>query len=440
MISVPKVIVFTYLGILLLLSGCQPKVYLMPPPVGLKAASKFFEMTDDSRDENLLYTLYATNRQPFDRPNGNIGYTIFPSDDLRLGFVVHSVGDEGTSWQALRAQSSKDKRDNDLLIKQIYVRPRTEYRKEDDITKTSSKGEGFFDRINTLLETSFDKDLLVYVHGANSNFYRATAQGAQIFHFTGHNTIVLSFSWPSAENIFKYKTDVLHAKKTVPAFARLLEILANHTNARNINILTYSAGTQVTVPGLAYLRSQYPELSSRELKNKFRIGEVYFAAPDMNFNTFVDQYLEFKDIVGRTTINLNRYDKVLRLAAYQNGVSRLGRPNLKDITVEEGQILIEATKSPKLNILNVGDSKALKVGGAHDSWYNHPWVSNDLLLLLLFNANPEERGLQKYISKNGAESYFFPDDYDKKILKIIRKGVGKTPRKSLEKRALPYEF
>ena len=88
---------FTIGLFLLFLSGCQPKVYLMPSPVSLKEHGAFFDYIEDNKDENLLYTLYATNRQPFDRPGGSVGYSIFPSDNLRLGFVVHSVGEDGTT-------------------------------------------------------------------------------------------------------------------------------------------------------------------------------------------------------------------------------------------------------------------------------------------------------------------------------------------------------
>ena len=411
--------IFTIGILLFLITGCQPKVYLMPPPVSLTENSSLFDLTEDNKDENLLYTLYATNRQPFDRPSGSVGYTIFPSDTLRLGLVVHRVGEVGMSWEDLHRLSFSDKRDKDLLLHQVFARQRTEYDIEDDIEHVSSGGEGFFDAINKVLDRAYDKDILIYVHGANSGFYRATAQGAQWYHFTGHNSVVLTFSWPSAENLLKYKTDVLHAKKTVPAFAKLIAILAAHTKAKNINIVAYSAGTQVVVPGLAYLRKQYPDVSAEALKEKLRLGEIYFAAPDMNFDAFCDQYLEFKDIVYRTTINLNQNDSVLRLAAYQNGVSRLGRPNRNDITDEEEQLLIEALQTPYFNVLNVGASEALKIGGSHSSWYNHSWVSNDLLLMLYFHGSPEERGLVRRIHENGAQDYFFPEDYEEKIGKII---------------------
>ncbi len=401
------------------LLGCQPKVYLMPPPVGLVYNKHFFEMSSETVDENYFYTLYATNREPFEKLNQKIGYTIFPSDTLRLGFVVHSAGGEGMGWEDLKQQSLRTKRDKDLLLKQEYVKEIVQYSKGDDLGKTSPQADGFFDQINKVLDRTYDKDILVYVHGANSNFYRASAQGAQYFHYTGHNSLVITFSWPSAENILKYKVDVLHAKQTVPAFARLIEILARHTKARNINILAYSAGAQVVAPGLEYLNDLYPELPSEELKKRMRIGEVYFAAPDTDFKAFVERYLNFKDIVERTTININQNDRILRLAAFQNGVSRLGSPDGSELNEKEKNVIIAAMKTPQLDLLDVGRSKALNVGRAHDSWYNHPWVSNDLLLLFLFNADPVDRGLEKFVHESGAEGYLFPPDYDSRVKQII---------------------
>ncbi len=405
----------------------------MPPPIGLHPESQLFYMSDeDKKDDNLLSTLYATNRIPFNKLNSSIGYTIFPSDTLELGSVIYSVGDEDMSWDDLYEESLKKDRDKNLLLIQKYIREGAEYDKDDDINQTSARAEGFFEQINRAIDMSFDKDLTIYVHGANSNFYRATAQGAQFYHFMGHNSVVLSFSWPSAENLLKYKTDVLHAKKTIPAFAQLIEILARHTKAKNINILAYSAGAQVAAPGLAYLRNLYPTQSSQKLKERFRIGEVYFAAPDTAFKPFVKRYLTFKDMVGRTTINLNHNDKVLRLAAFQNGVSRLGRPNATELDKKETATIIAALDTPRLNVLDVGGSEALNLGGAHDSWYNHPWVSNDLLMLLLFNASPEERGLTESYSEMGVKLYHFPQDYDQKIREIIAEQLLKKNRREQE--------
>jgi len=412
------VVLIPVLGILL--SGCQPKVFLMPMPVAIQSDTTFFDMSEGNKDENLLYTLYATNRRPFDTINNSKRYTIFPSDTLELGYVVYRVGDEKMTWDELFQRSTTSNRDRKLLLSQKYIREMARYAKDDDLRWSSSRADGFFDQINQLLAGAMDKDLTIYIHGANSNFYRATAQGAQYHHYTGQNSIVLTFSWPSAENLLKYKTDVLHAKQTVAAFTRLIETLAYHTKARKINILAYSAGAQVAAPGLAALPALHPELSGEELKKQLRIGEVYFAAPDTAFKPFLERYLKFKDIVERTTININTNDTILLLASLQNNKSsRLGRPDIGELDDEERQMIIDLMNTPKLNVLDLGGSEALKLGSAHDSWYSHPWVSNDLLLLFLFNATPEERGLNAHHYDTGGKVYRFPPNYDSRIKQIL---------------------
>ncbi|MGI9537491.1 MAG: alpha/beta hydrolase, partial [Desulfocapsaceae bacterium] len=374
----PDVRVLLLIFISFVISGCQSKVYLMPSPVALRPDGDLFARTLNLEEDNLLYTLYATNRSPIDPESSSRGYTIFPGDTLRFGWTAYRVGEEGQSWEEILAESLKSERSQDLLLTNEFSREVGVYELDLESEVISPQIDGYFDEINKLLERAFDKDILVYIHGANSNFYRATAQGSQFFHFTGHNTIVLTFSWPSAENLLKYKTDVLHAKKTIPAFARLIELLSTHTKARNINILAYSAGAQMVAPGLVYLRDKYSDESAAQLRQRLRIGEVYFAAPDTAFKPFIERYLKFKDIVSRTTINLNRQDSVLRFSAMQNGVSRLGRPNVSELDEIETQTIIKAMDRPNLNILDVGDSAPLNLGKAHDSWYNHPWVSMDV--------------------------------------------------------------
>jgi esterase/lipase superfamily enzyme len=417
---------FFLLVIIVLLGGCQPKVYLMPSPAAIRPDGDLFKLTEANSNEeaifsfdNYLFTLYATNRQPIHSVNNSGTYSIFPSDTLRLGFTVHRVGDRDMTWEEMIEQSVRADRGNKLLLENVYRREAVAIELSADLEVLPDQADGVFERINSILAKSFDKDILLYIHGANSNFYRATAQAAQFYHFTGHNSLVMTFSWPSAENLLKYKTDVLHARKTIPAFARLIQILSKYTNARNINILAYSAGAQVVAPGLASLGDRHPTLPADEIKKRLRIGEVYFAAPDTDFKAFIQRYLKFKDIVERTTININEKDSVLRLAAFQNGVSRLGRPDLSELSEEEGQLMIAAMETQELDILDVGKSQALKLGSAHNSWYNHPWVSNDLLLLFLFNADPMERGLEEHYYQNGAKTFHFPLDYDRNIRKIL---------------------
>lgn len=418
--------VFFLFALVFVVSGCQPKVYLMPSPAGLKPDGDLFTLSEINQDSlfaggsgRFLYSFFATNRQPRDSANQSGGYTIFPSGSLKMGYAVHRIGDPGESWEEILVESLRAERNRKMLLTSEYTRQVATFDLADESGGPSSQADGLFETINRILDGAFDKDILVYVHGANCNFYRATAQGAQFYHFTGHNTLVLSFSWPSAENILKYKTDVLHASKTIPAFARLIEILADHTKTRNVNILAYSAGAQVVAPALASFREKYPGVPMEELKQRLRIGEVYFAAPDIAFKSFIKLYLNFEDLVERTTINLNENDAVLRLSAFQHGVSRLGKPDLSELSEQDKGILINLLKSNCLNVIDIGKSEPLNIGRAHDSWYSHPWVSADVLMLLLFNLDPMERGLEEYWIGDVTKTYVFPGSYEANLHRII---------------------
>jgi esterase/lipase superfamily enzyme len=409
----------TLLVLGLLSAACQPQTYLMPSPVGLEKGGELFYLTERDEKANLLHTFYATNRGPAPARGETDRYTTKPAETLRFGMVVNRVGGEEVTWDELYAASFAENRAGRFRLRTERVTEMAAVPLDDVPGDTSAQADEFFDMLEEILQRTFDKDILVYVHGANCSVDRATAQGAQFYHFTGHNSVVLNFAWPSAENILRYRTDVRHARQSVPAFARLIELLAARTSTRRINILAYSAGAQVVAPGLAYFDDLYPNTPKAELKERLRIGEVYFAAPDTAFEPFVGQYLKFRDIVGRTTVNLNTHDAILGMAAMQSGVSRLGSPDASDLTEEQARIFREAMNGAGLNLLDVGDSEPLDLGVAHNAWFGHPWVSMDTLMLLLFNLDPLERGLQTHWHNGMAKTYRFPADYESRIRLFI---------------------
>jgi esterase/lipase superfamily enzyme len=85
--------------------------------------------------------------------------------------------------------------------------------------------------------------------------------------------------------------------RTVPVFAKFLELLAQHTNARYIDVLAYSAGAQVLSPALAALRAKHASDEEGALRKRFRLGEIYYAAPDFDFRTFLSNLATYDGMV-----------------------------------------------------------------------------------------------------------------------------------------------
>jgi esterase/lipase superfamily enzyme len=404
------------------LAGCQPRVYLMPTPAALRtgeidpfAGNPLLEKT------NRVQVVYATNRLPVGLPNAR-AYTILPSDILHLGVATLRIGREGSTWEELHKLSTSAKEAERPEIELENLREVIRLGEDDDIDRLTPEAQAAFDRLNAVLAQARDKDVMVYVHGANNNVYRATAQAAQYHHFTGRNSVVVTFAWPSAESLLRYATDVENARLSLPAFARFIELLARHTKAKNINILAYSAGAQVVSPGLALVAERAAGETREAARKRLRLGEVYYAAPDVDFKAFVEHLPRYIDLVRNVTLSVNMNDTVLELAAQAHyGASRAGRPDPDELTPEQTRWVIEASNRPHFDVISVEPSDIPQLArGEHAFWYDNPWVSSDVLIQFLFHARPAQRGLTENREK-GFVWWTFPTDYDKRVIEVVRK-------------------
>jgi len=308
----------------------------------------------------------------------NKNYTIFPGNKLRIGIAHFTIGSKETDWgQIFNLSTSEENRDRPALhledLQELAMIPL-----DDETAPIPKEMETFAASVNDSLARSLDKDIMVYVHGANSSLYRAAAQAAQYHHFTGRNSMVLAFLWPSAESLLAYGTDVRHAKKSAHAFMHLITLLNEYTAAKNINILAYSAGSQIVSPGLAILGRK----NKGEKRRQLRLGEVYFAAADVGVDTFVENLQTYLDIPRSVTLTINLKDTVLAMAEWHHGVSRAGRPKAEDLTPEAAHWARNASVESGFDVIGV-DEKPLSVchlehmtsgmhirGSAATFWFN----------------------------------------------------------------------
>jgi esterase/lipase superfamily enzyme len=355
MIRLPRSISLCIAAGFLLLGGigCQKKVYLMPTPVVMSTGEiNPFEINPNREQTNTVEVFYATNRGPLGGSEKRT-YTIFPSDHLRIGTARLNIGTQETPWEKLVELSTSDKKRGRPLLKLAEIREEAALPLDAESGDLSLPAESHavFKAITQELASGIDKDLLVYVHGANSTIYRACAQAAQLKHFTGRDSTVLVFLWPSAENLLAYGTDVRHAEKSAPAFATLLRFLARHTRAEHIDILAYSAGSQIVSAGMAALAVE----AAGDRRRQLRVGELYYAAADVGIDTFVEHLKQYRDIPRSTTLTINLNDTVLALAEGRHGVSRAGRPKARDLSEEALRWTRQASRENSLSIIAVDD-------------------------------------------------------------------------------------
>ncbi len=273
----------------LLLGGCQPTVRLMPPPAVFATGEHSpFAVNPSLEKHNRIQVFYATNRLPLGPREARV-YTILAGPTLYLGTALVRIGPSEKSWESLYALSTRPAGGSRPELSLETLDEQATIKGSQATDAVTPEAQQFFDSVNAALSRSLDKDLTIYVHGANSNIAVAAAQAAQLRHFTGRNAVVLAFAWPSAGSGLRYFTDVQNARLSVPVFARLIDLLSQHTAAEHINVLAYSAGSQVVSPGLVALRGL------RRGNGRLRLGEVYFAAPDVALRDFAAHLPHYVD-------------------------------------------------------------------------------------------------------------------------------------------------
>lgn len=386
----------------------HPPMRLMPPPLlfqGQRDAvtGRIEELGAGSR----LSVFYATSRLPMG-PRDHRIYTVAPDTRLHLGSADLRIGgDEVTLADLVEWTAGYTAGDRPFVHLDRMREAATLEAPEPGPEATAWLGE-----VRAALAASGRKDLLVYVHGANTTVERAAGQAAMLQHFGGGNLVVVAFVWPTAENFLRYGRDVRNAFAAGPHLAELIAVLARETGAEGIDVMTYSAGGTVGSTGLAVLARAFPDQAGR-------LGQVYHAAPDADFRGFVEDLEAYAPVAGEVTVAANMGDSALRLAQTMNRASRAGRPDLRELTPEAGAMLLGATEAGLVDLLQVlPDEMPDLPASSHTFWYDDPWVSNDLFLMYLFGLAPEARGLERRVTSAGAPVWTFGPDYVERMRRL----------------------
>jgi len=388
----------------------HPPMRLMPVPLVFREGADAIlgarpELVTDTR----IPLFYATNRLPVG-PQDDRLYTVAPDRRLHLGTATLRIGDEtATLAQLYEWTTGAGISDRPF----IHLETMAEAATVQQGAVPDAPSLAYFAVIDAALAQSRGRDLLVYVHGANTTVERAAGQAAQLHHFSARDAVVVLYAWPTAENFLRYPRDIETAFGAAPHLAEFLDLLAAHTGARSIDIFTYSAGATIGSDALARLATDYPAAASR-------LGEIVHAAPDANFRGFVDDLETYSGHAGRVTALVNLGDSALRLAQAVNRASRAGRPDLGELDEAAAAWLLGAADNDGLEIVQVSpDTMPDLPATSHTFWYDDPWVSGDALTTLLFQLAPAERGLDPGTAASGTRYWTFPADYPARVPAIL---------------------
>src|SRR5262245_58241328 len=320
-------------GVTIARSFYQPPMRLMQAPACFldDRASSVFEGVGDPE----IKLFYATNREA----RGALAtreYARVPGEPLHTGVLTIRIGDDATTLDRIFEWSTRATDDPRPYLHLQTVDEQASIGPDAPLTQDAKT---WFAEIDKAITVSRDKDVIIYVHGAMTNLERAAGQAAQLQHFTGRKRVVLLFAWPTAENFLLYWRDLVTAKQSAPQLARLIDLLAENTSAKKLDVLTYSAGGTVGSNGLAIVGRDATKPGAPDP----RIGEIYYAAPDADFRGFVYDMKDYASRAARTTVAANMNDGALRLSRLVNNASRAGRPDMEELSPEATQWLLDAT-------------------------------------------------------------------------------------------------
>jgi esterase/lipase superfamily enzyme len=417
-------IIFTILLALVALPmhGCQPVALMASAPPGKLAVDRSAAApalaTPDPHARMTL--LYATTREPqgtgdWRRYGENV------ADELRFGAASLRVDEDAARAFERRAIRSSPKPSDrpdahlERLVEQAVFAANA------DLDVLSPEMRRFFTGIDHALSLGPDKDVFVYVHGNNNGVYRTATQAARYSQSTGRNSVVFAFVWPTWDPVLNYGADVGAARRSVPAFARFIELLARHTRAEHINILSFSGGARIVSSALRALGAATPAAGHEGLRERLRLGEVYYTAADIEMREFVGDLEQYADLPLRVTLQLNRHDYILALLGAIPGTSRAGHANLDELNAAQRASLRDWANNSRLDLVDVAsESWANIMSRGHAFWYDRPWVSTDVLMQFRYHASPGARGLEQAYA-DGVKRWVFPSDYEQRAATALAK-------------------
>ena len=196
----------------------------------------------------------------------------------------------------------------------------------------------FFRQVNADAQTKRKSQALVFIHGYNVTFERATRISAKLAYDLDLQGPSLLYSWPSEESAAKYTVDEVNLQWTQPAFTAFLSQLFAATDIEQFFLLAHSLGNRAMTRALIDLLAEHPDYAKR-------IGGVVLAAPDIDAAVFA------RDIAPvliayqiPITLYVSSRDLALIASGTLHGYPRAGEAG-DGIVVLPGMDTIDATEA-----------------------------------------------------------------------------------------------
>lgn len=173
------------------------------------------------------------------------------------------------------------------------------------------------------------RDVVVFVHGYNTNFEEALFRVVQLAADSGMDTAPILFAWPSEASLAGYLADKDAATFSRDGLVRLLTILARDPGIGRITLFGHSMGCWLSMEALRQLRLT----GKNDVIGRLN---VILAAPDIDIDVFAAQMTVVGPLDPPMTIFVSNDDRALSVSRrISSGRPRLGALKVDDPWVEK---------------------------------------------------------------------------------------------------------
>ena len=397
-------------------------INLMPAPdVYSEGVVDPFLNLDEKMTAPTFGTLYATDRAP--APGSKSFYANDRGFNVRLGIATTELGTGDYTWEEARRISLLKNRTTQYPVKVTGVeefgmldRTISVFTPPELIPDDPKQAaQVFAQRVNEKLARSTKKEVYVYLHGYNVEFSNPILVASELWHFLGYDGVMIAYSWPSTPSTLSYGADLETTAFSAHDLRIFLEYLAEETDAEKINLIAYSAGTRVAIYSLAQAMFMDKRDDKATIQRHRKIGRVVLVGSDFDRQLFAAYLVEgLLKVPQSISVYVAKTDWVLGMSKRVFGRERLGHPLQGEAT---DATLTYLANTPELQIIDATGAEGVAEGTGHQYFRSSPLVSSDVLVSLLYNLDPAERGL---VQEDNLPIWKFPDDYVDRLRATIQ--------------------
>ena len=289
----------------------------------------------------LTEILYVTDRNPLQNEAGELsGYGSQRSASMAFGVSLVEYG-ELEDWQDLVARTHEAESRGLTRLEPVYLEefarfPQTPlpFEETGGRLQTTAQAQKAYDARTAVMQDQLGKRLrnhklnriLVYIHGVNNEFEDGIGTLANIWHYSGRQSLPVAYSWPAGNSgLLAYFRDAESAEYSVFHVKEFLRMLAATDGVDRIDIVAHSHGGAVITDALRELLIE-ARAKGQDPRKVMKTGILVLAAPDLDVGVAQQRLAaeRFGQAFEQINVYTNPNDEVLHLSRIVGNVTRLG--------------------------------------------------------------------------------------------------------------------